>query len=128
MASSTEEGWDEGDSSEITMDDGTGVTETTGLLGAGAMWLAMRLIEQAGPPTGGMVVAVGSLLTKSRVNALSAGILVYLGAAVVFGLLYMVLMMRLQITAWPYAFFAGAGFGFFSRTRGELGADMDRVG
>ncbi len=36
MASSTEEGWDEGDSSEITMDEDTGVTETTGLLGAGA--------------------------------------------------------------------------------------------
>lgn len=84
-----------------------------GLLGAGAMWLAMRFIERAGPPTGGMVVAVGSLLTRSRNNALWTGIGVYLGSAVIFGLLYMVLMMRLQLTAWPHAFFAGAGFGFF---------------
>ena len=84
-----------------------------GLIGAGAMWAAMRIIERAGPPTGGMVVAVGSLLTRSRTNALATGIWVYFGAAVVFGLLYMVLMMRLHVTAWPYAFFAGAGFGFF---------------
>ncbi len=84
-----------------------------GLLGAGAMWAAMRLIERAGPPTGGMVVAVGSLLTRSRTNALAAGLWIYFGAAVVFGVLYMVLMMRLQATAWPYALFVGAGFGFF---------------
>ncbi len=36
MASSTEEGWDEGDSSDFTTSNGTGVTETTGLLRAGA--------------------------------------------------------------------------------------------
>jgi hypothetical protein len=84
-----------------------------GLIGAMMMWAAMRLIERAGPPTGGMVVAVGSLLTKSRENALWTGIGVYFSAAVVFGLIYTLLMMRLQLTAWPHAFFAGAGFGFF---------------
>jgi hypothetical protein len=84
-----------------------------GLLGAGAMWLAMRLIERAGPPTGGMVVALGSLFTRSRNNALPAGLLVYFSAAVIFGLLYMVLMTRLELTTWPAALFTGAGFGFF---------------
>jgi hypothetical protein len=84
-----------------------------GLLGAGAMWLAMRLIERAGPPTGGMVVALGSLFTRSRDNALPAGLLVYFSAAVIFGLLYMVLMTRLELTTWPAALFTGAGFGFF---------------
>ncbi|MDF3056343.1 MAG: hypothetical protein K0R17_558 [Rariglobus sp.] len=84
-----------------------------GLLGAGAMWMAMRLIERAGPPTRGMVVAVGSLITRSRENALPTGILVYLAAAVVFGLFYTMLMVRLELTAWPHALFAGAGFGFF---------------
>lgn len=84
-----------------------------GLLGAGAMWAAMRLIEKAGPPTGGMVVAVGSLITGKRENALPTGILVYLVAAVVFGLFYTMLMTRLHLTAWPHALFTGAGFGFF---------------
>lgn len=84
-----------------------------GMLGACAMWAVMRIIERAGPPTGGMVVAVGSLLTRSRENALRTGLWVYFGSAVAFGVLYMVLMMRLQLTAWPHAFFAGAGFGFF---------------
>lgn len=84
-----------------------------GLLGAGAMWAVMRLIERAGPPTGGMVVAVGSLLTRKRENALPTGILVYLVSAGVFGLIYTLLMIRLGMTAWPHSFFTGAGFGLF---------------
>jgi hypothetical protein len=92
-----------------------------GLLGAGAMWVAMRLIERAGPPTGGMVVAVGSLITRSRDNALWTGIWVYFSAAIVFGVLYTVLLMRLQLTAWPGALFASAGFGFFHGVAVSLG-------
>ena len=42
-----------------------------GLFGVGAMWAVMRLIERAGPQTGGMVVAVGSLFTRIRSNALT---------------------------------------------------------
>ncbi len=71
------------------------------------------MIERAGPPTGGMVMAVGSLLTRSRDNALWTGVWVYFGSAVIFGLIYTLLMMRLELTGWPQAFFAGAGFGFF---------------
>jgi hypothetical protein len=84
-----------------------------GLLGAGVMWLAMRQIERAGPPTGGMVVALGSLLTGSRHHALRTGIYVYLLAAVVFGVGYILLMRLLELTAWPHALFTGAGFGLF---------------
>jgi hypothetical protein len=84
-----------------------------GMLGAGAMRVAMKLIERAGPPTGGMVMALGSLITKSRDNARPVGTAIYFGAAVLFGLIYTVLMMRLELTGWPHAFFAGAGFGFF---------------
>lgn len=84
-----------------------------GLAGAGAMWAAMRLIERAGPPTGGMVVAVGSLLTRSKQNALLTGVVVYFVAAVIFGVIYTLLMVRLQLTGWPQALFTGAGFGFF---------------
>ncbi|MFA6959241.1 MAG: hypothetical protein WC205_00645 [Opitutaceae bacterium] len=84
-----------------------------GLFGAGAMWAVMRLIERAGPPTGGMVVAVGSLLTRKRENAFSTGIWVYLFSAAVFGLIYTLLMVRLELTAWPHALFTGLGFGFF---------------
>lgn len=84
-----------------------------GLIGAGVMWFSMHLIERAGPPTGGMVVAVGSLLTRSKTNALGVGIAVYLFCAVVFGLIYTLLLARLTLTEWPGALFAGAGFGFF---------------
>jgi hypothetical protein len=84
-----------------------------GLAGAGAMWTAMRLIERAGPPTGGMVVAVGSLLTRSKNNAMATGVAVYLAAAVIFGVIYTLLMVRLQLTGWPQALFTGVGFGFF---------------
>jgi hypothetical protein len=38
---------------------------------------------------------------------------VYLFSAVLFGIIYTLLMLRLELTAWPHAFFAGAGFGFF---------------
>ncbi|MET0262176.1 MAG: hypothetical protein ABW223_04710 [Rariglobus sp.] len=84
-----------------------------GLVGAGVMWVAMRFIERAGPPTGGMVVAVGSLLTRSREKALLTGVSVYLLAAVIFGVIYTLLMVRLTLTGWPQALFTGAGFGFF---------------
>lgn len=84
-----------------------------GLAGAGAMWAVMRLIERAGPPTGGMVVAVGSLLTRSKNNALATGVVVYFVTAVIFGVIYTLLMVRLQLTGWPQALFTGVGFGFF---------------
>lgn len=84
-----------------------------GLAGAGAMRIAMRWIERAGPPTGGMVVALGSLFTRSRDNARPTGMAIYFGAAVIFGIIYTVLMLRLELTGWPHALFAGAGFGFF---------------
>lgn len=84
-----------------------------GLFGAVAMWLVMRLIERAGPRTGGMVFAVGSLLTRSRKNALPAGILVYLVSAGLFGVIYTVLIHMTGMTAWPHAFFMAGGFGLF---------------
>ena len=85
-----------------------------GLFGAGAMWAVMRLIERAGSQTGGMVVAVGSLFTRIRSNALTAGMAVYLFSAVLFVVIYTPLMLRLELTTWPHAFFARAGFGFFT--------------
>lgn len=84
-----------------------------GLLGAVAMWGAMRLIERAGPATGGMVIALGSLFTGSRVNALRTGAYLYFFSAIFFGVLYTLLMRRLEMTAWPHALFTGAGFGLF---------------
>jgi len=86
---------------------------TAGLVGAGAMWAAMRLIERAGPPTGGMVMAVGSLLTRSRDNALPVGIAVHLFSAITFGVLYTVLIRMVGLTAWPHAFFTAGGLGLF---------------
>jgi uncharacterized membrane protein YagU involved in acid resistance len=84
-----------------------------GLLGAVAMSLAMRLVTQTRWARGDMVVAVGSLLTRSRENARLVGLIMHLMSAVVFGVIYALLMMGLDLTRWPNALFVGAGFGVF---------------
>jgi hypothetical protein len=60
-----------------------------------------------------MVVAVGSLLTRTRENARLVGVILHAISAVAFGMLYTVLLIALQLNEWPGAFFAGVGFGTF---------------
>ncbi|AHF93936.1 hypothetical protein OPIT5_00865 [Opitutaceae bacterium TAV5] len=83
-----------------------------GLLGALAMVVVMRLMARAGA-RGEMVVALGSLFTRTRDHARLVGGLLHMISAVAFGQLYTVLMVGLQLTGWPTGLLAGLGFGLF---------------
>jgi hypothetical protein len=84
-----------------------------GLCGALAMTAVMKLVAQSGWARGDMIVAVGSMFTKTRENSFQVGLILHTLSAVVFGQLYTVLLIGLELSAWPYALFAGAGMGVF---------------
>jgi hypothetical protein len=82
-----------------------------GILGGLAMEVAMWLISRAGLARGDMVLALGSLLTKSRENAYRVGFVVHLTAAIGFGLVYALLMVTLGYTHMPLSLMIGLGVG-----------------
>jgi len=82
-----------------------------GLLGGLAMELAMWLISRLGLVRGDMVLALGSLLTKSRENAYRVGLFVHVTAAVSFGLAYTLLLLTLGYTHLPTSLMLGLGLG-----------------
>lgn len=84
-----------------------------GLLGAVAMTGIMRLIARTRWVREDMIIAVGSLLTKSRDNALMVGLFVHGISAIVFGITYTLLLMALHLNTWPAAIFAAAAIGVF---------------
>lgn len=83
-----------------------------GVLGGGVMELVMWAIGRAGWVRADMIVALGSLFTRSRVNAFRVGVVLHVGSAVVFSALYAVLMMTLHATALPMSLGLGLGLGF----------------
>lgn len=72
-----------------------------GILGGLAMEWVMWLISRAGLARGDMVLALGSLLTKSRENAYRVGLIVHATVAVGFGLVYTLLLITLGYTHLP---------------------------
>lgn len=84
-----------------------------GLLGGAAMLGAMWLMTRGGLSRGNMVYALGGLLTKSRQNAFRAGLLAHMVSAVVFALLYALLMFWAGGTGPLPALLIGLGAGFF---------------
>src|SRR5436190_6046210 len=82
-----------------------------GLLGGLAMEWVMWLISRAGLAKGDMILALGSLLTKSRDNAYRVGLIVHVVAAVGFALVYILLMVTLGYTQLPMALMLGLGVG-----------------
>ena len=82
-----------------------------GILGACAMIGVMHLITQAEWAKANMLVALGSLITRSRENAHRAGIIAHLVAAVIFASLYNLAMMQFGLTHMPGALFTGAFLG-----------------
>jgi len=60
-----------------------------------------------------MVVAVGSLLTKSKENARLVGMFMHAISAIAFGIVYTLLLMAVGMTGWPAALFSGALLGVF---------------
>jgi len=84
-----------------------------GFLGAAAMEVVMWLICRAGWAKGNMIVAVGSILTRSRDNAFQAGVILHAVSAVVFAMIYGFAMGRMGLSHLPTAFLVGLGFGLF---------------
>ncbi len=82
-----------------------------GVIGGLAMQLAMRLIERGGHVKGDMILALGSLITKSRDNAYRVGLIVHATAAIGFGLVYTLLMVTLGYTHMPLSLMLGLGVG-----------------
>lgn len=82
-----------------------------GILGGLAMELAMWLSSRLGLAKGDMILALGSLLTKTRENAYRVGLFVHVTAAMGFGLAYTLLMLTLGYTHLPTSLMLGLGLG-----------------
>src|SRR5580692_7377402 len=83
-----------------------------GILGASAMEVVMWLITREGWAKANMIVAVGSLLTRSRENAFRTGMMLHAISSFGFAMLYAFAMMKLGLSHLPTSFFVGIGFGF----------------
>jgi len=88
-----------------------GTAIAAGILGGLAMEWVMWLISRAGLARGDMILALGSLLTKTRANAYRVGLVVHVTAAVGFGLVYALLMVTLGYTHMPLSLMLGLGVG-----------------
>ena len=80
-----------------------------GLAMEGAMWL----IAKAGLARGDMILALGSLLTKSRDHAYRVGLIVHATAAIGFAFVYTLLLITLGYTDMPQSLMLGLGAGIF---------------
>jgi uncharacterized membrane protein YagU involved in acid resistance len=58
-----------------------------------------------------MIVAIGSLITRSRENAFRTGIVLHAVSSFVFAMAYAYAMMKFGLSQLPNSFFAGIGFG-----------------
>lgn len=81
-----------------------------GIFGGLAMEGAMWLISRAGA-RGDMILALGSLLSKSRDNAYRVGLVIHATAAIGFALVYTLLMVTLGYTHLPMSIMLGLGVG-----------------
>lgn len=88
-----------------------GTALVAGVAGGLAMQLAMRLIGRGSHLKGDMILALGSLITKSRDNAYRVGLIVHATAAIGFGLVYTLLMVTLGYTQMPMSLMLGLGAG-----------------
>lgn len=82
-----------------------------GVMGGLAMEFVMWLISRAGLAKGDMILALGSLLTKSRENAYRVGFVIHATAAVGFALVYSLLMVTLSYTHLPASLMLGLAVG-----------------
>ena len=88
-----------------------GISLLAGVLGGVAMQVAMWLISRAGLAKGDMILALGSLITKTRENAYRVGFIVHAIAAIGFGLVYTLLMVTLGFAHMPQSLMIGLGLG-----------------
>jgi uncharacterized membrane protein YagU involved in acid resistance len=83
-----------------------------GILGGIAMEGVLWLLGRGGWAKADMVVALGSMFTKSRDTAWRVGALLHMVAAMGFALAYTILMQALGLTQMPWSAAFGAGVGF----------------
>ena len=84
-----------------------------GLLGAAAMEFTLWAIHRLGAARADMVVALGSLVTKSLTGARRMGRTLHFASGLAFAALYALLLIALRVTTLPGALFLGLGLGFF---------------
>lgn len=88
-----------------------GTALVAGVIGGLTMELVMWLIARGGHVKGDMILALGSLITKSRDNAYRVGFIVHATAAIGFALVYALLMVTLGYTGMPNSLMLGLGVG-----------------
>jgi hypothetical protein len=88
-----------------------GASLVAGMLGGLAMQVVMLLISRAGLAKGDMILALGSLITKSREGAYRVGFMVHAIAASGFAMVYTLLMVTLGYTSLPQSLMLGLAVG-----------------
>lgn len=83
-----------------------------GLLGGIVMEIVLWLLGRGGWAKADMIVALGSMFTKSRATAWRVGALLHVASAIVFAIAYTLLMHALGFTSMPWSAALGAGVGF----------------
>ena len=83
-----------------------------GVLGGIAMEAVLWIIGRGGWAKADMIIALGSMFTKSRETAWRVGALLHIISAIGFAMAYTLLMLSLGYTAMPLSMMLGAGVGF----------------
>ena len=82
-----------------------------GVIGGLAMEGAMWLIARAGLAKGDMILALGSMVTRTRERAYRVGLAIHATAAIGFALVYTLLMVIVGYTELPRSLMLGLGVG-----------------
>jgi hypothetical protein len=83
-----------------------------GVLGGLAMEGVLWLIGRGGWAKADMIVALGSMFTKSRENAWRVGAILHFVSAIGFAVVYTLLLITLGATEMPWSAALGIGIGF----------------
>lgn len=89
-----------------------GTALVAGVLAGAVMELVLWGVGRAGWAKADMIVALGSLFTRSRETAWRVGVVIHAVAAAAFAVLYVLLMMKVGFTDLPYSLLLGGGVGF----------------
>jgi hypothetical protein len=81
-----------------------------GVVGTGGMTFTMYLINKMGVANARMVIAIGSIITKTRENAIRVGLVMHFTAGIAFAILYTIFFSVYGIN--NLLQFVGVGFGF----------------
>lgn len=83
-----------------------------GVVGTGGMTFTMYLINKMGITNARMVIAIGSIITKTRENAIRVGLVMHFTAGTIFAILYTIFFSVYGINNLWQFIAVGFGFGF----------------